>query len=457
MKRIIKNIFSAILLAGTWMSAEAHDVETLGMTGLDLDMLQGKEARLSMTVNPRSLGVSSESEMKITPVLKSADGKSEYRFPAMIVAGRNRMMRYRRGQRRLAEGYLLWPSSENYKNYHDRTAAYYPWMDQSTLIMEVEVNGCCGKKKSATELTVAEIDLTPEEFSIPQGFRLKAPAKADPKIIELKGSAFVDFRVNRTEIDPAYRNNVAELTKILNTVEVARQNPDATITSISIKGFASPEGSYSNNVRLAKGRTQSLKDYIRNRYGFEEKLFQTSFEPEDWEGLREYVDTCRLASRQGLLDIINSDMEPDAKDAALKRSYPGDYDVLLKEVYPGLRHSDYVVQYRIKQYTTVDDIRRVLRERPSNLSESELLMLLGACEPGGHEFNDVVEAGVKLFPANAQLQYLYGVALTQKHDYVGAREWFAKSSEAGVVEAAEALEQIDRILNPAPSVRYVNK
>lgn len=446
-----------MLLIGAWMTAQAHDVEVLGVTNLDLEMLQGKEARLSMTVNPKALGVSSESEMKLTPVLISEDGKSEYRFPAMIVAGRNRMMRYRRGQQRLTEGDMLWAAGEKHKNYHDRTAEYYPWMDRSRLTMEVEVCGCCGSKKRATELTIAEIDLTPGEFSIPQGFRLKAPAKADPKIIELKGSAFVDFRVNRTEIDPSYRNNVAELTKIINTIEVARENPDATITSISIKGFASPEGSYSNNVRLAKGRTQSLKDYIRNRYGFEEKLFRTSFEPEDWEGLREYVDTCRLASRQGLLDIINSDMEPDARDAALKRSYPADYDVLLKEVYPGLRHSDYVVQYRIKQYTTVDDIRRVLRERPSNLSESELLMLLGACEPGGREFNDVVEAGVKLFPANAQLQYLRGIALTQKHDYAAAREWFAKSSAAGIAEATDALQQIDRIMNPAPSVRYVNK
>ena len=56
-----------------------------------------------------------------------------------------------------------------------------------------------------------------------------------------------------------------------------------TITSLSIKGYASPEGPYANNERLAKGRTEALVDYVRNLYSFPAGLATTSWEAEDWQ------------------------------------------------------------------------------------------------------------------------------------------------------------------------------
>ena len=72
--------------------------------------------------------------------------------------------------------------------------------------------------------------------------------------------------MNRTEIHPDYRRNPEELKKILSTIDAVKNDADSKIISISIKGYASPEGSYSNNIRLAKGRTETLKEYVRKQY-----------------------------------------------------------------------------------------------------------------------------------------------------------------------------------------------
>ena len=65
------------------------------------------------------------------------------------------------------------------------------------------------------------------------------------------------------------------MAKIRQTIDVVRNDADTRITALSIKGYASPEGSYSNNVRLAKGRTETLKNYVQSLYAFEPGLRRT--------------------------------------------------------------------------------------------------------------------------------------------------------------------------------------
>ena len=121
----------------------------------------------------------------------------------------------------------------------------------------------------------------------------------------MSGSAYIDFLVNRTDINEHYRDNYVELQKIRNTIDVVRNDSDTYIISVFIKGFASPEGSYANNSRLAKERTQTLKEYVRKLYEFPDSLMSTAYEPEDWEGLRRYVETSGLPHKTGVMEVID--------------------------------------------------------------------------------------------------------------------------------------------------------
>ena len=180
-----------------------------------------------------------------------------------------------------------------------------------------------------------------------------------------------------------------------------REDADARILGISIKGYASPEGSYTNNVRLAKGRTATLKEYVRGQYHFPDSLFTTSYEPEDWEGLRRFVEGSGLTYRDEILRLIDSDMEPDAKDRKIKVTYRNDYAYLLREVYPGLRHSDYMVRYEVRAYTDPEEIKRLLRTQPQKLSLQEMYLVAQDMEPGSEEYNETFEIAVRMFPGDA--------------------------------------------------------
>lgn len=317
------------------------------------------------------------------------------------------------------------------------------------------------------------LDFKPRVFA--PSFVYVQPEVEAVKVRDVKGQAYVDFPVNRTGIHPDYRRNPVELKKIIATIDEVKNHPDTRITLLSIKGYASPEGSYANNVRLAKGRTATLKDYVQKLYRFPEGFVMTDSEPEDWAGLRKYVETSDLAHKQEILALIDSDREPDNKDWKIKSTYPQEYAFLLKEVYPALRHSDYVVEFVVRAYTDVEEAKRILATRPGNLSLQELYMIANSYPQGSDEYNEVFATMVRLFPndevanlnaANVAMQrkdlvsakkylakagnsvqalYARGVCAGLEGDYPAARTWLEQAKVKGVKEAEEALMQISEM------------
>ena len=184
----------------------------------------------------------------------------------------------------------------------------------------------------------------------------------------------MDFPVNETIINPNYRQNPQELRRIRLTIDSALFDKTIQVTSISLHGYASPESPYSNNAQLAKGRTLALKEYLRNNYNLSASLFRTASTPEDWQNLRNFIsdgDRRRikgdiwyenagihetpetpetvLKNRDELLRIIDLTVDEDEKENMLKKVDGGEpYKWLLQYVYPGLRHTDYVVEYVVR-------------------------------------------------------------------------------------------------------------
>ena len=51
----------------------------------------------------------------------------------------------------------------------------------------------------------------------------------------------------------------------------------------------------------------------------------TDYEPEDWAGLERYLKTCTLPDRYGILELVHSGGDPDAREQKIKARYPRDY------------------------------------------------------------------------------------------------------------------------------------
>lgn len=413
-------------------------------------------------------------EALVVPVLRSVDANDSVALKSLVVAGRSRYFTLQRHS--APDTISLYRSVAGMSLSYVDTIPLRDWMKTSRLDLVVEERGCCGEPKNRLATPMAEIDLTPAEFTPQLGY-IKPTAVDEVKTRTINGKAFIDFPVNITEIRPAYRKNPIELAKINATIDSVKLDSDITIDSLTIKGFASPEGSYSNNIRLARGRTAALKQYVQRLHRFNSDIISTSYEPEDWEGLRRFVEGSGLEHRAEILALIDSNLEPDAKDAKIKKTYPSEYAFLLSEVYPALRHSDYTVKYTIRTYTDPEEILRLVKTAPQKLSMNEFCLAASTLKQDSKEYEDLWETAVRMYPtsevaivnaANAAISrghldragqlldkagdnpdaiYTKGNLAAAKGDYGAAKDFFARAAGMKVANAPEALEKINAVLN----------
>lgn len=484
--QINKYILAAAAAMGITAAAAAHEMSSLAISDLTVSVQDNALVSLKMDINPAQYNFGRNRELTLQPVIYNADSTSSATLPPIVIAGHDRYLRYVREPGKLPHGAILLRAGRDKTITYSAATEFQPWMQVSTIAMDAHEYGCCGAPERNTSTPAAMIDMRPHEFIAPD-FIAEAPPVADSKTIELHGSAFIDFRVNRTEIDPVYRKNPTELAKILATINVVRENPDATITDITIKGYASPEGPYNNNIRLSKGRTVALKDYVMSQYDFPASIFHTDNEPEDWAGFRDSMLISILPNRAGIIELIDSDLAPDAKDAAIKRKFPSDYKYILEYIYPALRHSDYTVRYTIREYTVIDEIRRVMRERPGNLSLREFHLLASSYTPGSDEYNEVFDVAVRCFPDDSTsninaaavainkgdpeaaarflsrvpgspaVDYLNGIILARQGNFAAARPLLQTAATKGVPQAAAALDNLSEVEEVSQNtITYLN-
>lgn len=322
---------------------------------------------------------------------------------------------------------------------------YEEWMNGSRMYLKRTEYGCAGCGDMIVDAN--ELAEYHEEIYVPD-FQFAEAIAETIKTRELSGRAFVDFPVNQTVIYPDYRNNYVELGKILATIDSVKNDKDITVTSISIKGFASPEGSYENNIRLAKGRTEALTAYVQNLYRFPQGFIKTSYEPEDWEGLREWVYSSNIDHKWGILQIIDSDLAPDPKNTKIQTTYPLEYRFLLDNVYPGLRHSDYKIEYQIRQFTDVAEIAEVIKTAPQKLNLNEMYVLAGSLEPGSDEYNEVFEIAVRMYPDDETANINAANSAMMRGDLVSAEKYLQKAGNSDkAIHAREILEKLKEINN----------
>lgn len=398
----------------------------------------GKLFAVDMNMDLKNMKVRSNRAVTITPVLKN--GTDSLELKGFSAYGRRRYIQYVRNGQSLLTG----ENDRNYRasklpdtiDYHT-VVPYEKWMNGATLTLRRQDYGCCNtllNEQLANLGTNSETFFPTLVYAQPEGNAEKHES--------LKRTAYIDFPVDKTVIYPEYRRNVTELGKIRATIDSVRSDKDITITSVWLKGFASPESPYAHNTDLAIGRTAALKNYIQQLYHFADGTITTEYEPEDWAGLRRFVEVSDLKHRDEILMFIDSDLDPDVKEQRIKKTYPEEYRYLLNNCYPALRHTEYRVDYTIRSYTDIEEIKRVMQTQPQKLSLNEFYLLSQQYEPGSDEFTEVFETAVRMYPTDEHANLNAANAALRRGDLKRAETYLAKagnSAEAVYARGAHAI------------------
>lgn len=458
-----------------WLGAQEVAKGGIRVEGLKVKK-ENRQVSVEMTLALYGLDLQSNRYLTLTP--RITDGRASLDLRKVIVSGRRQHIMF--GRVRHKDERYVGAEELRYRPRKDQKIAYRvmvpfeQWMHGATLTVDEEWCGCGGFPQENAETDLTQLNLLPPVYQVVPQLAYVEPKAEAVKARTETGSAYLDFRVNRTVIDSVYRNNPVELAKIRETIDRVKNDPDLTINRITIHGYASPEGNYRNNARLAQGRAEALKSYVLSLYRFDKDSIEVSSTPEDWDGLRRLVEVSGWQETERLLAIVDSAASHDVRERLLVKFGGGVlYRQMLREWFPALRHSDYTVHYTVRGFN-VEEAKRIIRERPQKLSLHEMFVVSGEYAPGSEEFNQVFDVAVRMYPedpianlnaaniaivdgvydkAEAYLEkagdlpeavHSRGVLALLRGEYEQARTLLEQAQALGVKEAVHNLNELEK-------------
>ena len=440
-------ILIALFSLGTMMSAQ----ETIRLTGDKQgtdNQISVKNVQVTRTQDKTivtmdfildQLNVPSNRYRAFTPVIKSKDGTQQQRMKTLIVSGRRQNIVFER------DGIdpLYADNCDNVRRQNGTAQQYaytdavpnQSWHRAADVYVECDLCGCGDLMKNQQAYLTSLLPPDPYDL-VALTDVVPAPSKKERN---LHGSAYITFVVNKWEMKPDYMNNRAELRKITDTLDIMAADANVSVREIKIHGYASPESPYEHNKMLATNRAKSLTDWLKQQYKLPASVFAPAkATPENWEGLRNAVvgmSESVLPHKQEILAIIDDEtLSPDPKEWRIKMRYTDEYRYLLREVYPGLRRSDYDISFNFSDFT-LEQAKQVYKTRPYQLSVREMWDVAQTMQPGSPEYNKVLQTAVNVYPDDpvANLN-LANVAIRQK-DLLKAETLLDKAGDS-----AEALQ-----------------
>lgn len=282
------------------------------------------------------------------------------------------------------------------------------------------------------------------------------PAKESTR--KLVGRAFIDFIVDRTELRPDYRRNEQELKRMTASIDSVVYDKSIEIKSISLHGYASPESPYSHNVDLSLGRVRTIRDYLKNHYKLQSSVFTLKNTPEDWGNLRDFIkknDPRRVKDdvwyestsiietpevpdyvkehTEELLEVISAVIDdkkdPDKMELELKRVGGGaPYKWLKDHVYPGLRHTDYIIEYSLNK-CTVEEGRKMIYTHPKNMSLYDMYAVAKSYDEGEDGWLDALLIAAKEYPNDKTANLNAACACVMEKRLSDAKRYLKKAGE----------------------------
>lgn len=157
----------------------------------------------------------------------------------------------------------------------------------------------------------------------------------------------VYFRQGYSRLQPAFRGNGIRLDEFMRRVSEMHADSTARLNSIDIVAYASPEGPYTLNRKLARKRAENISAYLRGNMPFlSGSLFNVQPKGIDWNGLAAMVEASDMRYRSEVLNILRNVPETTYRngklvDSRLKRLMDlrggRPYNYMLTHFFPELR------------------------------------------------------------------------------------------------------------------------
>ncbi len=249
------------------------------------------------------------------------------------------------------------------------------------------------------------------------------------RVIEQKQEANIKFLIAQSNLRTSELESVSMKDLIAVLKEINDDQEGRVLDGIEVSAYASPDGKYEFNEKLAERRQDVSADYLKNELKKikMEAGINTRYTAEDWDGFQELVAASNLQDKQLILSVLSMYEDPEEREQQI-RNMSEVYTDIKDGIMPELRRARLIVNYEVVGRSDVQILEQY-KEDASQLSIEEMLyaatMLVDNPEEQKEWNNTIMQAypnDYRAYNNMAQLCYAEG-------DYEAAASYLKKAQD----------------------------
>jgi Flp pilus assembly protein TadD len=242
------------------------------------------------------------------------------------------------------------------------------------------------------------------------------------RVIKEAYDANILFLIQQAELRSSELKK-AELSNWKGLVEKADQAPNQDV-KVEISAYASPDGGYDLNDKLAGKREANTKKYLTKELSKTNTPISARYTAQDWDGFKDLVEKSNIQDKELILRVLSMYKDSERREQEIK-NISSVFKVLADEILPQLRRSRLTANVEIIGKSD-EEISALATSNPGSLSLEELLYaasLAKSLDQKGNIYQNVI----KFFPNDARGYNDLGVVEFIKGNISNAETNFTKA------------------------------
>jgi hypothetical protein len=303
---------------------------------------------------------------------------------------------------------------------------YVPAMISSDLYARFEAK--LGKKTvSIPEVKIGYGVLSTSELLKKCVVTASTAPDAFKRIIEQKQEANIKFLIGQANLRTSELSSVSiqDLVKILK--EINDMQEERALQSIEVSAYASPDGGYSFNERLAEKRQNVSTKYLKKelkKISMDAEV-DTKFTAEDWDGFKELVSKSNLQDKDVILRVLSMYQDPEEREQQI-RNMSSVFTEIADGILPELRRARLIVNYEVIGRSD-EQIIAQFKEDASKLSVEELLYAANTLVDDKATRKAWYEKTIKLYPNDYRAYNNLAQMAIMEGNETAAQNWLQKA------------------------------
>ena len=224
--------------------------------------------------------------------------------------------------------------------------------------------------------------------------------KPEMKLLMDAGVSKINFVLGKAKVDESDPESVQNINEIKNKIQAIVNNEFATLQSIEVVGYASPEGTYKQNASLAKDRTALILKELSasldpNVAKYVELTNSSVVEP--WSKVAEMLRGTDDEIADYIDDLVYRYSDDHDRIGPHMRNHKKYRSYLLKDVLPELRKVEYTLNYSEFRKLTDKEIWDRYNLKTEEISRYEYWRLIDTAPDSLTRYN-LINEGLEHYP-----------------------------------------------------------